>query len=370
MINLKRVINVFFETIVKCGPKNPKSKRYLLKSMCMALEKSTNEYISYNCRPKAGDYVINKSVEKELNEKCAIILQGPILKEDNFTIEVAKFYKNMYPNQYVIVSTWKDSDKDTIEKLKKLNIEVVLNETPKTTGLGNINYQVLSTRGGIERAKELKCDYILKTRTDQRISMPNFLSYFLGLLDMYPLGIDKGKAEKRLITISGIMGANMFIPYMLSDFIFFGTTKDIDNVFSMEEDPLDMSRSEREELINKLINSSASMYDFYEKTAPESRIIKTYIDKYTNIKADGSNKSYWDFVKNFAITLSMRDIDLYWRKYNIYEESEVTKIYARNDDENKNFLYIWNFARWSMLYSGRIMYRSEFEDYRNQKAQF
>ena len=252
-----------------------------------------------------------------------------------------------------------------MKKLKELDIEVVLNKAPETTGLGNVNYQVLSARGGLKRARELKCDYVLKTRTDQRISMPNFLSYFLGLLDTYPLERKSEKIENRLIITSGIIGANMFIPYMLSDFLFFGTINDVDKVFDLEQDPLDTNRSEREELTNKLFDN-ASIEDFYEKTAPESRIIKTYIDKYTDIDADGSLKSYWDFIRDYTVILSIRDMDLYWRRYNIYEESEITKIYARDDDESKNYRYIWTFANWSMLYSGRFIYNPELELYKNQ----
>ena len=364
MINLKKLVSLFFQIIIS-GAKSPDSKRYFLKYMCVALEKSTNEYISYNCRPKIADYVINKKIEKKSDKKCAIIMQGPILKEDNFTIEAAKFYKKMYPEECIIVSTWEDTEEDIVKKLKELDIEVVLNKAPETTGLGNVNYQVLSARGGLKRARELKCDYVLKTRTDQRISMPNFLSYFLGLLDTYPLERKSEKIENRLIITSGIIGANMFIPYMLSDFLFFGTINDVDKVFDLEQDPLDTNRSEREELTNKLFDN-ASIEDFYEKTAPESRIIKTYIDKYTDIDADGSLKSYWDFIRDYTVILSIRDMDLYGRRYNIYEESEITKIYARDDDESKNYRYIWTFANWSMLYSGRFIYNPELELYKNQ----
>lgn len=366
MIDSKRLVDEVFNFIIKHFGNSLRKRMYLLKSMCRVEEKYGDDFISYNCRPKSGDnYIINKEVGEDLNEKCAIVIQGPILIENDFTIETAKLYKNMYPKQSIIVSTWKDADLNSIKKLKDLNVEVVLNDPPKTTGLGNINYQILSTMGGINRAKELNCEYILKTRTDQRIGMPGFLNYFLCLLDLYPISNNKCTAKKRLVVTPGIVGGIMFIPYMLSDFLYFGTIEDVSRLFNMELDPLNMTRSERDIWTSKLITNS-TVYNYYKKTAPELRIIKNYIENYTDIDPDGSVKSYWKFVKEYAITLGMQDIDLYWRKYDIYEESEVTKIYPRDDSKDKNYRYIWNFANWLMLYSGKIKYNTKFETYKNK----
>ena len=57
-------------------------------------------------------------------------MQGPIRKEDNFTYNTVKYYRDIYPNAKVIVSTWIDEDANDIEKIQELGATIVLNEKP------------------------------------------------------------------------------------------------------------------------------------------------------------------------------------------------------------------------------------------------
>ena len=88
-------------------------------------------------------------------------MQGPIILEENLTLETLKFYKNIFPENQLILSTWKNEEIKSIEKLKNLDIEVILNEKPSFAGIANINYQIVSTSSGI-KAKEMGYNYVLK----------------------------------------------------------------------------------------------------------------------------------------------------------------------------------------------------------------
>ncbi len=62
----------------------------------------------------------------------------------------------------VIVSTWGD-DKG---RINVGNVVTIFNPKPQLAGYSHRNYQRYSTARGIELAKELECDYVLKWRTD------------------------------------------------------------------------------------------------------------------------------------------------------------------------------------------------------------
>ena len=47
-------------------------------------------------------------------------MQGPIILEENLTLETLKFYKNIFPENQLILSTWKNEEIKSIEKLKIL----------------------------------------------------------------------------------------------------------------------------------------------------------------------------------------------------------------------------------------------------------
>jgi len=90
--------------------------------------------------------------------KTACIIQGDIRVETDLVIsEMLKHF------DIVILSTWVG------EKIKiKHNASVVIlfNDKPATSGITNRNYQRFSTARGLEKAKALNCDYVLKWRTD------------------------------------------------------------------------------------------------------------------------------------------------------------------------------------------------------------
>ena len=129
---------------------------------------------------------ITRTADELINAPgCAIILQGPILKKNDFTLETVRIYKKTYPAAVLIVSTWQDEDPECLARLRKAGAEVVLNTKPAFAGTWSINFQTVSARGGIVRAKELGIPYIIKSRTDQRMYAPNVLETLHNLVSYF-----------------------------------------------------------------------------------------------------------------------------------------------------------------------------------------
>jgi hypothetical protein len=89
--------------------------------------------------------------------KTACIIQGNIREGFGYVLnEIQKHFS------VVIVSTWEDER----DKIKEGNFILVLNKKPLNPGYANRNYQRYSTARGLEVAKELNCEYVMKWRTD------------------------------------------------------------------------------------------------------------------------------------------------------------------------------------------------------------
>lgn len=89
--------------------------------------------------------------------KTACIIQGNI--RYGFDLILNEIQKHF---DVVIVSTWEDEK----ESITDGDFVTIFNPKPQVAGYSHRNYQRYSTARGIEKAKELKCDYVLKWRTD------------------------------------------------------------------------------------------------------------------------------------------------------------------------------------------------------------
>lgn len=356
----RKSVNAITDILFSLLGRNDKNRNYLMKSVCMSCEKESDWYIQYRARRKRASRVKILRDFAELSEKCSIIIQGAIKEENDFTIETVKQYRKYYPDLPIIISTWNNTSNNVVDDLKLAGAEVVLSKKPELTGLGNVNFQRISTLAGCKRARELGCGFALKTRTDQRIYKPFFLEYFMTLIDQYPTynAID----DRRLIVGPGIVGKTMFLPFMLSDFIYFGKVGDIEIVFSDKQSNVNMTYEERAQWTNRL-RETMCQKDFLAATAPELQLIRHYCNTIGNIETELTVKSYWQCIKDYLICLGWNDIDLYWPKYGLYNESKIENTL---DKEEKIDSYTWDFGKWLMLYQGKIKYREEYEQFSNE----
>ena len=171
---VERITDFFFSIVTK------KDRHYadiLMRDCCMSYEKETGDYCSYRKRSGSAENLIVHSGMLSNMSDVAIVIQGPLILDNHFTLNTVKLYKRYYPGCKVIVSTWNDSNKSEIDSLKTAGADIVLNAAPGIFGLGNMNFQIVSTKGGIQCADDAGAKYILKTRSDQRIYKPHMLEY-------------------------------------------------------------------------------------------------------------------------------------------------------------------------------------------------
>ena len=192
----------------------------IMLCFCKAAEtKST--YVAYQIKPKdTTEIPILSGLEQ--SHSFAIVLQGPLCKKDDMTYNTVKFYKQTYPHAVIIVSTWNDEAEENIKRLAELGTVIVRNEKPSDSGFWNVNYQIVSSHAGIKKAKELGCEFAVKTRTDQRVCKPFIFDAMLSSIHMFPTVSVKQRG--RVVTL-GVCGGGMFIPYHTCDFLILATRK-------------------------------------------------------------------------------------------------------------------------------------------------
>ena len=358
-----RITNFVFKILTN----NENSKaNSIMKACCIAYENQTHNYCSYKQRSgSTKDLIINEELNPNL-DNCAIVIQGPIIVSDDFTLNTVNWYKRLYPKCKIIVSTWENSNLIAVKKIEEAGAAVVLSQLPTISGLGNINYQIVTTRAGIEAAKKMDAKYILKTRSDQRIYKLYFLEYFITLINHYKITNDERKYPgSRILALHTMAGGDMFIPYFIADFLYFGAIEDIDNLFDINLDQtINMTKDERRNWLKELLNTNPNIGDYYSLTAPEIKIIKNYVHKYINPSYSDSIRDYWKVVKDYFIIISWEDIDLFWPKYNRYNESLMFRSYSPDDSQDVFLQYNWSFQNWLLLYQGFIKYNDKIEEYR------
>lgn len=159
-----------------------------------------------------------------------VVVQGAVSAE--FTPICLKSIRKYLPTAHILLSTWDGTD------VSGLDIdEVIFNKDPGAiapmfdsnknihNNPNNINRQIVSTLNGL---KAVKTKYALKIRTDFEIKHAGFLKYF----DKYnKYSNDYQVFEKRVISVMGDKpDIRSFFVY---DFLFFGLTKDLLNLFDI-----------------------------------------------------------------------------------------------------------------------------------------
>ena len=193
------------------------------------------EFATHVYRPKNADEVGIRS-EKRAKRKTAIVIQGPIKYEDNFTYETVKLYNLLYPECEVVLSTWEDEAEKAKELFDDLKVSLCFSSKPAHAGFGNSAFQTISSKKGIDKAIELGCERICKTRTDQRFYKPNLFYELDRLLDLFPLKTDT-EQKKRIVCISTTTDKNRF--YNICDMFVYGDASDINRYFSCPIDERD-----------------------------------------------------------------------------------------------------------------------------------
>ena len=147
---------------------------------------------------------------------------------------------------------------------------------------------------------------------------------------------------------------DLFYPYCLADFLYFGYIEDIEELFSL---PLDKRQK------GEYGNGKTRRKVAEEMIAPEIQFLREYIRR-----MGGNNectvKSYWQFTKNHLVTINKDEIGLFWPKYEgRHSENTQNGSYYLNEEENAFRCYNFDFIRWLNLYQGTLKYDQKYEEY-------
>ncbi len=360
---IKKLIKPLFSAVVKIVIKSidsiyaAVSKAHIegtIQTVSQALETKT-EYVSYQIMPKDTSVI---PILDGLNQSSsfAIVMQGPLCKKDNMTVNTIKFYKKAYPLAKIIVSTWKDESKEDIEIIAELGAVVVQSEKPSHSGIMNVNYQLTSSLAAVKRAKEMDCEFAVKTRTDQRICKPFIFDSMISAIKFFPGG---ERQKGRLVTL-GVCNGGMFTPYYTCDFLYFGYTDDLLNLFSI---PLDDREDDKTLRDSNLLLTRRQLAE--QIRAPEIYILKHYCKEYLKLSGEDTIKEYWNVAKNYLICYGMNDVELMWNKYDrLYNLNFYSSSYFNGRDSLKCLRTMcFDFFNWFNLYVGNIKYDEHYEQY-------
>lgn len=294
-----------------------------------------NYYYTYHLRPKKIDLIINDSINIKSDKKLGIVIQGPILYEDDFTLNTIKLYKKIFQDSIIILSIWEDEDEKNLEKFYDENIVILKNKKPKNNGFINLNYQIVSTKSGVQKAWELKCDYIMKTRTDFRVYETGVKEFLIDLLEQYPSKM--GKQKSRIIGVD--INTHRY-GIGISDVFQFSKAEEMLKMWDLELSKKNTSLEEYKKLIEPFSNA----IDRYYYEFSECYLLKNYSNK-IDMVLEPSLKSYYKILKENFIIIDAQMINLFWNKYlgDEYKEwNNYNKKIANSSLKFKDWLIIYS----------------------------
>ncbi len=230
-----------------------------------------------------------------------IVIQGPIVKENDFTLETCKIYKKIFNNsETIILSTWDTEDKKYLKNFEAIGVKVLLSKAPDFAGRANLNYQILSTMKGLKEGEKLGCEYAIKTRTDQRFYSTNLSRDLFNLLKIYPPSPNYNM-HSRLVALS--FNSFKYRYYGISDMFLFGNTQDMLKYWNS---PLDTKKYEEYKTIKQK--------DLWQQYCYETYIASHFL-KNIGVTPEYTLKHTWKIYKDLFIFIDKEILDMYWPKY-------------------------------------------------------
>tara|TARA_B110000971_G_C19941284_1_gene468840 strand:- start:13 stop:957 length:945 start_codon:yes stop_codon:yes gene_type:complete len=290
-------------------------QRLFYKLIIIILEFFSKYYLSLNFKDKVpckNDFKLIESYKEEIN--CAIIIQGPLVGVNSFTYETLKLYKHLYPKSLIVLSTWQNENESQLNRINKLGITVLKNEPPFLKGTSNINLQLESVKSALRYInKKSNIEYVLKTRTDQRITRQmNFLGFFKSLIREFPLN-KMELINERLV----ICSLNTFLNriYGVSDMIMFGGIREMNLYWNIPNQ-------------NEIIKAEEFDFRYFVKNnIAEGYLVSSFMEK-LNYSPKWTITDGLSFIKKYFIVVDKEQLDLFWFKYERWIENN--SINARN----------------------------------------
>lgn len=309
--------------------------------------------ISYakNIYQNSDDYQISfllrefshKEKVQYFDADVAIVMQGPVFLKDNFTYKTLSYYRFIYPNVPIVLSTWKGEISDHLRKdLEQLDVTIIESELPKMPGYGHVNYQIFSSLQGVLAVKEkYNVSYVFKCRTDQIYRKPALLSYLRNIHRLFPT--QGHKLLGRLIFLSHTNSFRYF-PFFLCDYMTFGYLADVEKLYNVPFETSHHSYKIDSGLVKYVIDRLVKYELFYEIKAtssilerfdnvarklnlPEVHILKSFYHKWIAEEKQTLLQEYHYFLKNYAIVVD--NIDLMFDFYKYTDGYMINDVYTK-----------------------------------------
>lgn len=309
------------------------------------LELTSDSFITYHFRPKkeSGVVLLGGVGPRSNTKKTAIVMQGPIVEQNDFTLETVRLNKKIFSGCPIILSTWEGEEGLNNRRFEQEGITLIANKKPEYSGISNINLQIVSSREGIRAAKEMGVERVIKIRTDQRIYASEVLTYLEKLLELFPLKSDVRKKQKeRIVGVS--LNTFKYRLYGLSDMFTYG---DIHDLLLFWDAPLD-NRKRTVELTKKHL----TLREFASQRVCEVYLVTEYLKKIER-KIDWSLEDSWRVYAEHFCVIDKEHLDLFWPKYNRLEHR-----WLRYDKSR----YYWQevgFKDWISIYNGDLPQKNE-----------
>ena len=294
------------------------------------IDNTKNNYLTYHLRPKKAENFNLESTCK-IDEKIAVIIQGPIQEKFDFLKNTLEIYKKIFKNSIIIISTWKSEDIERINTLKDENIYILFNDEPEKSQ-SNIDHQIFSTNIALKFAINHNAKYSIKTRADVRLNKSNLETFFISLIKTFP--VKTNSLIKSRIVVPSLITFKFRI-FSLSDIVMFGETNDLLQYFDLE-----------------LFRDGLKKFDLNEKkllknetpVVAEIFLCARFMNKLNN-SINWNLESWWDSLKNYFCIIDNSSLDLFWHKYDWNYEYRYIRTYS------DKFARAIDFQDWLSLYN-------------------
>lgn len=332
--SLISILSFILKQLLKIAP--PVAVNKNMSHIARKMETYSNSFFSYHLRPKEAKDVTLKNKKDYSN--IGIVIQGPLVIEENFTLETVKLYKSFFKNIQIVVSSWEGENQNYVSLIKSEDVTVVLNKKPKNAGALNSNLQIVTTLSGLRELEKKEVDFVLKTRSDQRIYNYNSIDFFQTLIKKYPpINILQ---KSRIVSIN--FTTLKYRPYSIGDMCMFGSLSDIISYWDIE---LEDRKMVRKELLGLTISELTKL------NVAETYYCTHYLNKIgfpTHLSINNSWKAYRDVF----IVIDYELADLFWCKYK--RESEYKHRYY-NEHSFELFTYFDWICQEKLINEGQIL---------------
>lgn len=307
--------------------------RWLNQVLLALNERSTQGFYTFHVRPKRADDVHVDQVPAIpiASPRVGIVIQGPILWRDDFTLESARLYRRLMPDAQIVIATWPSDRRPALDALQAEGVHVVYAERPPTSGGNNVNFQIRSTQAGIAKARELGCERVLKCRSDQRFHAHGLPLFFEALLaETPPAHPDAQRA--RIIELS--VNVLRFRPYSMCDMFQYGHIDDLERMWNVPLDPRCFSVAEYSRQV------------ITARKIANDRIAEIYVHR-AYLEAIGEDPvvdigTYYRILAEYFIIIDKDEVDLFWNKYHAREHALAENpVYGENRTKARFYHRDW-----------------------------